>query len=126
MTPNAISDRISLAANYTESGATQGDTSWLGFDLGKGTWTFSTMIYPGNTLTESVSMSANTTVMVVDASAPAPPGVLGGSSGTSGTTGTSTGTTSGSSGSSGASSGTSGGTSSGSSGSSGASSGTSG
>jgi hypothetical protein len=126
LTPNTLADRISLAANYTESASTQGDTSWLGVNLGPGLWTFSTMVYPGSTLVESHHMAANTTVMVTDAAAPPPPGALGGSTGTSGAGGSSTGTviggSSGSSGSSGTS-GTSGGTgtSTGSSGSSGTS-----
>ena len=115
--PPPGADIISLGANYAESGAASGDTSALGFDLGAGTWTFSTLLsYQGTVNLFDGPRSAHTTVVVTDATGPSPTGVSG-SSGSSGTCGTSGQTSGGTSGQT--SGGTSGNTSGGTSGSSG-------
>ena len=101
--PPPGADLVSLAANYQESAAASGDTSALGFDLGQGTWTFSTVLLPGGPLVSNPVFTAHTTVTVTDATAPGPSGVVG-TSGSSGTCTSSSGST-GSSGSSGSSSG---------------------
>jgi hypothetical protein len=62
------SNNINLAANYAESGASQGDIT-----LGPGSYNFSTMISPQAALVSDGVYTAKTTVQVRDASVPRPP-----------------------------------------------------